>query len=197
MTMRQRLYLLRHGSTGAGNRYIGSTDLPLSPEGVADLEGAADLLQRQELDAVFCSPMRRCRQTLDRLGLHLRPEIVDDLREIDFGRWEGLSFAEICATDGDLVDRWAQGEKDFAFPEGESLRGFLLRIDRIRLMLTTMPARRPLLVTHGGIIRHLVCACLGIEPEKSLLFAVKPGRCTVIDLHSAGGVLAGMNLGER
>jgi len=195
--MTQRLYLLRHGATGAGNRYIGATDLPLSPDGMADLAGAADLLQQQELDAVFCSPMQRCRQTVDRLGLHRRVEIVDDLREIDFGRWEGMSFAEICATDGELVDRWSQGETDFAFPEGESLRGFLGRIDKIRTMLTATPARRPLLVTHGGVIRHLVCACLGIGPEKALLFAVKPGRCTVIDLHSAGGVLAGLNLGGR
>ncbi len=193
--MTQRLHLLRHGSTGAGNRYIGSTDLPLSPDGAADLEGAADLLQRQEIDAVFCSPMRRCRQTVDRLGLAPGTEIVEDLREIDFGRWEGLSFAEICATDGELVDRWAQGATDFAFPEGESLRDFLGRIDRIRMMLTATPARRPLLVTHGGVIRHLVCACLGIGPEKSLLFEIKPGRCTVIDIHSAGGVLAGLNLG--
>jgi len=197
MTMMKRLYLLRHGSTGAGNRYIGSTDLDLSPEGAADLEGAAGLLQRQQVDAVLCSPMRRCRQTVDRLGLHRRAEIVDDLREIDFGRWEGLSFAEICATDGELVDRWAQGAADFAFPEGESLRGFLGRIDAIRTMLTATPARRPLLVTHGGVIRHLLCACLGIEPEKSLLFEIKAGRCTVIDLHSAGGVLAGLNLGGR
>jgi len=197
MTMRQRLYLLRHGSTGAGDKYIGTTDLPLSPEGAADLEGAAGLLQRQELDAVFCSPLQRCRQTLDRLGLHRRAEIVDDLREIDFGRWEGLSFAEICATDGALVDRWAQGAADFAFPEGESLRDFFARIERIRMMLATTTARRPLLVTHGGVIRHLLCACLGIDPEKSLLFAVKPGRCTIIDLYSAGGVLAGLNLGER
>ena len=197
MTMRQRLYLLRHGATGAGDRYIGSTDLHLSPQGAADLEGAADLLQRQEIDAIFCSPMQRCRQSLDRLELHLRAEIVDDLREIDFGRWEGLSFAEICRTDGALVDRWALGAADFAFPEGESLRDFCARIDRIRLMLTTTSARRPLLVTHGGVIRHLLCACLGIEPEKSLLFAVRPGRCTIIDLYSTGGVLAGLNLGER
>lgn len=195
MTETKRLYLLRHGSTGAGNRYIGSTDLALSPEGAADLEAAAALLQRQQVDAVFCSPMQRCRQSLDRLGLDRRAEIVDDLREIDFGRWEGLSFAEICRQDSDLVDRWAQGPTDFAFPEGESLRGFHARIDRIRTMLTATPARRPLLVTHGGIIRHLLCACLGIGPEKSLLFEIKPGRCTIIDLHSAGGVLAGLNLG--
>lgn len=197
MTVVKRLFLLRHGSTGAGDRYIGATDLPLSDEGAADLAAAAAFLQRQEIDAVYCSPMLRCRQTLELLGLDCRTEIVDELREVDFGRWEGLSFAGICEQDPALVDQWALGGVDFTFPEGEAMHDFLLRVDKVRGMLATTTARRPLLVTHGGIVRHLLCACLGIAPEKSLLFSVRTGRCTILDLHPAGGVLAGLNIGDR
>jgi broad specificity phosphatase PhoE len=195
MTTVKRLFLLRHGSTGAGDRYIGATDLPLSDDGAADMADTAVFLQRQQIDAIYCSPMRRCRQTLELLGLDCRTEIVDDLREVDFGRWEGLSFAGICEQDQALVDRWAEGEADFAFPGGEAMQAFLARVDTIREMLATSTASRPLLVTHGGIIRHLLCACLGIAPEKALLFSVQAGRCAILDLHSAGGVLAGFNLG--
>ncbi len=62
-------------------------------------------------------------------------------------------------------------------------------------MLKATSARRPLLVTHGGVIRRLICVSLGIAPEKSLVFNVRAGRCAIIDLHSQGGVLAGLNIG--
>ncbi|KAB2927629.1 MAG: histidine phosphatase family protein [Leptonema illini] len=194
MTPVKRLFLLRHGPTGAGDRYIGATDLPLSDDGAADLADTAAFLRRQDIDAVYCSPMRRCRQTLDLLGLGCRTEIVDDLREVDFGRWEGLSFAGICERDQALVDQWAQGGADFTFPGGEAMPDFLARVGRVRRMLATATASRPLLVTHGGIIRHLLCLCLGIAPEKALLFSIRAGRCAILDLHPAGGVLAGLNL---
>jgi broad specificity phosphatase PhoE len=192
----KRIFLLRHGSTGTDGRYVGATDLPLSREGAADLAGTAAFLRRQEIDTVFCSPMRRCRQTHELLGLACPVEIVDDLREIDFGRWEGQSFEEICKKDEKLVQEWAQGTDDFTFPEGESIAHFALRVSRVMDMLMATAACRPLLVAHGGVIRHLLCTCLGIAPEKSLLFNVRFGRCAIIDLHSQGGVLAGLNVGD-
>lgn len=191
----KRLFLLRHGSTGMDGRYVGASDLPLGGDGVADLAGTAAFLQRQEIDLALCSPMRRCRETFEHLDLACPVEIVEDLREIDFGRWEGRSFEEICREDEKLVDKWAQATEDFTFPQGEAVAHFALRVKRVMETLQTTSARRPLLVTHGGVIRRLLCACLAIAPEKSLVFNVRAGRCAIVDLYPEGGVLDGLNIG--
>jgi broad specificity phosphatase PhoE len=195
MTTAKQLFLLRHGQTAARGRYIGSTDLPLAPEGERGVEQIASLLRQKEFDAIYCSPMLRCRQTLDILALEQTSHICEELREIDFGRWEGLTFAEICEQDGEIVDSWSRWSEDFSFPQGESLRDFLNRIMQIKKKIAEGPAEKLLLVTHGGVIRHLICSCLGLAPEKYLLFDVQPGLFAVVDLYRDGGILAGLNQG--
>ncbi len=134
----KRLFLLRHGSTGMDGRYVGATDLPLGSDGAVDLTDTAAFLQRQQIDTVFCSPMRRCRQTIELLGLACPVEIVEELREIDFGRWEGRSFEEICREDERLVDQGAEDAENFAFPDGEAIADFALRVKRVMEMLKAM-----------------------------------------------------------
>ncbi|HMA47870.1 MAG TPA: bifunctional RNase H/acid phosphatase, partial [Frankiaceae bacterium] len=87
--------LLRHGQTALSveKRFSGLGDAPLTPRGVAQARAVADRLRGARFDGVFCSPLRRTRQTTELLG---RPYTVDEgLRETDFGAWEGLTFAEV------------------------------------------------------------------------------------------------------
>ena len=72
--------------------------------------------------------MQRCRQTAAAVAPELPPQIDPDLREIDFGQWEKRTFQEAAAADPSLVDRWADFDPDFAFPGGESVGGFLSRV---------------------------------------------------------------------
>jgi len=193
--MVKRLYLLRHGRVDTHGRYIGSTDLPLLPEGMEDLMAVAPYLHRQNIDEILCSPLLRCRQSMEVLNLAVRTAICPDLREIDFGEWEGLSFAEILQRDASLVEKWAVWSEDFNFPGGEGIRPFLQRIEKVRQMIDAATADRLLVISHGGVIRQLVCSCLGLGPENYLAFDIQPGLCSVIELHSQGGVLVGMNQG--
>ncbi len=64
-----------------------------------------------------------------------------DLKEIDFGDWEGLSFQEIAAADPEHVLKWARFKPDFSFPGGESITHFLDRVGRIAKCLTEMPEK--------------------------------------------------------
>ena len=194
--MVKRLYLLRHGRVDNHGRYIGSTDLPLLPEGVKDLVAVSPYLRRQKIDEIYCSPLLRCRQTLEALNLDVRSAICPDLREIDFGEWEGLGFAEILQRDASLVEQWAEWSEDFSFPGGEGIGPFLQRIHKVRQMIDTAAADRLLVISHGGVIRQLICSCLGLGPENYLAFDIQPGLCSVIELHSQGGVLVGLNQGK-
>lgn len=190
-----KLFLLRHGRVDTEGRYIGSTDLPLLPEGREELAAIGPFLRRQNFAAILCSPLLRCRQSLEVLNLGVQTEICDYLREIDFGAWEGMTFAEIVHRDALLVEQWAAWSEDFRFPEGESIGAFLRRINAVRQRIAEQSAKRLLIISHGGVIRQLICSFLGLGPEKHLVFDIRPGLCSVIDLHAAGGVLIGLNQG--
>ncbi|MFH0782443.1 MAG: alpha-ribazole phosphatase [Pseudomonadota bacterium] len=190
----KEVYLLRHGDTGRKGCYIGSTDIPLSATGYQQVRGTAELLRRKNIDKVLCSPMLRCRQTLAQLELQMPYQVIEILREVDFGRWEGKKFAEIAEDDAEAVAAWVRDPAQFCFPEGEALTNFHKRVTAIFKMLGDAHSKSILLVTHGGIIRHLLCLCLGIPVEKYLSFDVQPGSYSSLFLSSGGGVLTGMNL---
>ncbi len=190
----KHVYLLRHGDTGRHGCYIGSTDVPLSLLGQQQVRDTGRTLRQKNIDKVFCSPMLRCRQTCEQLDLPIPYQVNELLKEVDFGRWEGKNFSEIVADDSEAVARWTNDPVHFRFPEGEALVDFHKRVAVIMKMLYEDHSKHILLVTHGGIIRHLVCICLGIPLDKYLAFAVQPGSFSSLQLYSGGGVLTGMNV---
>ena len=192
-----RLILLRHGRTGLPGRYVGSSDVPLSEEGRNQIIDLRPGLGAMQIDGLLASPMLRCTETASLLRLGLPVQLDPDLREIDFGRWERKTFAEIEAQDPELVRHWATGTDDFRFPEGETTAGFAGRVESVKNRLLASDAQTLLLVSHGGVIRALICALLGLSLDKYLLFQVAKGRYSTMELHSGGGVLTGINLGSR
>jgi broad specificity phosphatase PhoE len=116
-----------------------------------------------------------------------------NLREIDFGRWEGMSFAEIAAADPAAVDRWAALEDAFAFPEGEGIANFRERIGAAAERIIIEPAGTVVLFTHGGVIRFLICHFLGLPDRHHLLFDVRPASISEIRIDGGKGVLTLLN----
>ncbi len=194
MLAEKQIYLLRHGDTGRQGCYIGSTDVPLSPVGRQQVIDTARTLKQKNIDKVLCSPMLRCRETFEQLDLPIPCQINGLLKEVDFGRWEGKSFAEIAADDAEAVAAWIKDPRHFCFPGGEALADFYKRVTAIMKILVEDHSEHILLVTHGGIIRHLLCLCLGLPFDKYLAFAVQPGSFSSLFLTSDGGVLNGMNI---
>lgn len=190
----KELYFLRHGDTGLQGRYIGSTDVPLSGQGLEQVRKTGLLLRKKGVTKIFCSPLLRCRQTLAELEFAGACQFSELLREIDFGRWEGKNFTEIVHSDQTLVDSWVADPLHFCFPSGESLHSFARRIALFIPELTSVSEDTILVVAHGGVIRHLICLLLGLSVEKYLLFDVEAGSFCSIRLYPEGGVLTGFNI---
>ena len=190
----KELYFLRHGDTGLQGRYIGSTDVPLSESGIEQVRKTARLLQGKRVEKIVCSPMLRCRQTLEQLYLPCTCQFNELLREVDFGRWEGKNFSEIVKIDKELVDSWVIEPDVFSFPGGESLAAFKNRIATFKILLKNMAEDNILVIAHGGVIRHLLCLLLGLDSDNYLVFDVKPGCFCSIRLFTEGGVLTGFNI---
>lgn len=193
--MVKTLYLLRHGATAANGRFIGKTDLPVVDSGYVQLEKTRVLLSEEGVSEILSSPMLRCRQSSEHLQLGLETVVLDDLREIDFGNWEERNFQEISESWPDEVAAWSVWSEQFAFPGGENIGDFLRRLKKVQEYIAQCKAEKLLVVTHGGVIRHLLCLYLNISPRNYLLFDIRPGRYTTLSLHSQGGVLTSLNCG--
>ncbi len=188
------MYLMRHGTTTLHGLYVGSTDVSLNREGRAKVIRTGEILAGEHIEQVFCSPMKRCRETLDLLRLDVSSEIEKDLREINFGRWEGRSFKEISKTDSDLIEDWRVNSESFCFPEGECVKAFNRRVGAFAQKVATASGNRILIVAHGGTIRHLLCTFLGLAPEKRMIFDIQAGAFSIVTLYDNIGALTGLNV---
>lgn len=193
----KNLFLLRHGDTGLHGRYIGSSDVPLTDLGKEQSRNTGRLLQGKRINQILCSPMLRCRQTWQQLDTTMGCRFNELLKEIDFGNWEGKTFAEIVQSDQELVDSWVTDPDNFSFPGGESNAAFRKRVSNIKSELEEMVEDNILVITHGGIIRNLLCLFLDLDFDKYLVFDVKPGCFCSIRVHSEGGVLTGFNISGK
>jgi broad specificity phosphatase PhoE len=195
----KKILLARHCSTGERYRgcFVGATDLPVGTEAPEEGARLAEVLGPFAPAVTFCSPYLRVRQTVELLVERLplgEIQVKYDLREIDFGRWEGSRFAELGAGDAELVKRWSAWNEDFVFPEGEAVADFLARTGSMAASLAARPEGSILVVAHGGVIRALLCHLLKLPLRNYLLFDVKPARLATLDLFPEGGVLTGLNL---
>jgi len=196
-----KLILVRHGDTGERfhHRYIGSTDIPLSVPGRQQMFALKKLFSHGMPTIRLCSPLTRCRETADILleGVPGGYGIDPDLREIDFGKWENLTFSDILAKFPKDVERWVSFDPEFTFPQGESIRSFQARLNHFTAQLADAAVDSALVITHGGVIRFLICQLLQLEPWQYILFEVKAASVTVINICEGKGVLVGLNLSDR
>jgi len=145
------LLLVRHGETdwNAAGRLQGHTDRPLNDYGRQQARELADRLAGDDIEAVYASDLARARETAEILGARLGLEVVidPDLREKNWGNWEGLTSDERAAI---------------AF-EGESTEAHRERVLRaVDRIVEAHPDGRVVVVTHGGSLRRIQAAVSGI-----------------------------------
>jgi ribonuclease H / adenosylcobalamin/alpha-ribazole phosphatase len=161
--------LLRHGETAlsAERRFAGRGDIPLTSAGFAQAAAVAGrLAARGGIDAIVTSPLARARQTAEAVahatGAPLRAD--DGLAETDFGKWEGLTFAEASERWPEEISAWLR-DTAAAPPGGESFAAVRRRVDgALDRLLAEQPSGTLLLVSHVTPIKTLVCRALLAPP---------------------------------
>lgn len=166
MTIR-RLILVRHGETEGESRirYYGSTDVELSAEGLAQMRQVARELRNQPTDLVLASTLRRSWGGARVVGGGASVRLLAGLREIDFGRWEGLTKPEIQAQDPVLYEDWQRGADGFEYPGGELRADFQSRVSADLEMALAAPGNTAVGVLHKGVIREIVRHLTGAALE--------------------------------
>jgi broad specificity phosphatase PhoE len=165
MSQLRRIVLVRHGET-VGNSHIrfhGSSDLPLSESGRAQMREVAYRLRREVFDLVVASPLQRSWEGAWIVSGGAPVRLEADFREVHFGRWEGLTREEIEAADPVLYADWQSGAPGFEYPSGEKKSDFRARVAAGLERLQASGASYALLVLHKGVIRIIAETLLG-EP---------------------------------
>lgn len=197
--MSKRLLLIRHAATAQNfaGCYIGSSDVPVAQEQLSEIRlSLAKKVVEFEPHRCFCSPMQRTFKTAEILleKTDVSIEFDERLREISFGKWEGMNFQEIATQYPELIQQWSESPLKFGFPGGEKIEMFNERIYAVADSFINYPEDNLLVVTHGGVIRTMICHFLGLSALDYLKFVVQPGTLTVIDIEKGGGCLSALNL---
>lgn len=205
------MVFVRHGQPEpeSRGRCYGRLDVALSPEGVRESEALGATLAAVRLSAVYTSPRRRARSTAEAIcaGRSSPPVADDRLCELDFGTFEGRTYAEIEREEPEFFRRWMTEPTAVTFPGGESY-GVL----RARVASAVAEFRRDhegetiAVVAHGGPVRAALAEVMSLPDER--LFAVDVGYCrvSVVDWFGGDGIVRVLNgvgadlptvLGER
>jgi len=162
------LRLVRHGETdwSAQRRYTGRTDLALNAAGRTQAAGLA-AIAGDPYDSVWCSDLARCVETARLMGV--MASRTPALREFDFGELEGKQWDEL----DDAAQQALLAFDGFAAPGGDSVADFGARVDEF---VDGLGDGHHLLVTHGGVIRHLLRRVAGDAD-------VRPGTWRDLELH--------------
>jgi probable phosphoglycerate mutase len=184
----RRLYFIRHGETdwNAEGRLQGQQDIPINPRGRAQADEVAGRLAGLVADPGALpwrvSPLGRTRETAEiaRRALRLPEsdyELDPDLREISFGRWEGLTWKELRKADPAAArareaDKWA-----FVPPGGES---YAMLTERMRPFATGLD-RDMVVVSHGGVARALLRLLCGLSAGQAPSIDIWQGRVLLFE----------------
>ncbi len=187
------IYLLRHGATRRPGTYIGRSDIELSEKGRVQVRALRPFVSAFRFDQCYCSPLSRCRETFELLDIASPCTMDNNLQEIDFGQWEGLSFAQIEARFPSQLERWVEQQDRFQFPDGDLITAFNDKIRRWCDNLLTKKLERVFIVSHGGVIRAALCHLLGIDSTKAFAFHVKEGCVAALTVDDGFGRLEFFN----
>jgi alpha-ribazole phosphatase/probable phosphoglycerate mutase len=160
-----RFWLIRHGEPAEESRHrcYGSLDVGLSDTGRAQMAEVAGYLDGEPVAVIYASPRSRTFESARILAAarSCPVEVVPDLREIDFGDFEGLPYDEIAVRYPDLYWQWMATPTEVHFPNGESFSEMRVRVLRaFDSIERERKGQTVAIVSHGGVNRILMARAL-------------------------------------
>jgi broad specificity phosphatase PhoE len=178
------LVLVRHAESRGAGKFVGQQDEPLSTEGRRQLKGLARKLSKFRFQAIFASDLTRAIATAratarrQKLEVQIRP----GLREMHFGRWQGLSWEQIRRREPRAADRWSKHFPSESIPGAERFPRFRRRVNaELTAIVDANRGRCVLVVTHAGVIRVALAGALDMKDENIFRLAVDPCGLSVLE----------------
>jgi broad specificity phosphatase PhoE len=165
----KKILLVRHGQTDWNDiqKFQGTTDIPLNEAGLAQAEAVARRVAGWPVDVVYVSPLTRARQTADLIAAAhgQSPVVMEELKEVNFGSWEGLHYKTLTEQKDKALLKWI-ADPFFCIPEGgEDWTSIKRRAERVVQRVLDSQHRHTVIVSHGGIMKALLVAFLDFDPH--------------------------------
>ena len=182
------LVLVRHGETewSRSMRHTGNTDIPLTAEGEAAARRMAERLAGREFALVLTSPMQRARETARLAGFGDRAEVDEDLRERDYGDYEGVTTKEVRKT----IPGWDVWHDEV--PNGETLAQVGARADRV-IERALAADGDTLIFAHSHLLRTLGARWIGLAPDGGGKLVLSTATLSTLGFERERRVLRGWN----
>jgi broad specificity phosphatase PhoE len=174
-TNAQRVFVVRHGETewSLSGQHTGVTDIPLTENGRAVARRLRPILAEQSFTLVLTSPLRRARETCELTGLGAGAVLEPDLKEWNYGEYEGLTPTQIHAKKpGWMIFR-------DGCPGGETPEQVGARVDRVIARVRATPGNVALFA-HGHVFRVLVARWIGLPPGAGQHFLLDTATLNVL-----------------
>ncbi len=164
-----RLILVRHAETAIRGRYCGHLDPELNQQGREQLAAIAIRLTAFSGARILSSDLRRAQQTAAAIAEHLGTpfELWPALREMWFGRWEGLTWDEVEQQFPADARAWLEESATTAPTGGESAAAFHRRVGAALDEIRRSATKDTILVTHAGVIRSVLVQAGGVGDEEA------------------------------
>src|SRR5438132_8015030 len=186
---RPQVVLVRHGETewSASGRHTGTTDVPLTDQGRRQAEALGRCLKDWSFVLVLASPLRRATETCRLAGLAASKEARDDLREWDYGEYEGRTTADI-RTGRPGWSLWMDG-----VPGGETAERVGRRADRI-VAEARAAGGDVALFAHGHILRVVAVRWLDLPPDRGRSLALETATISILGYERETSVITRWNM---
>lgn len=179
------LVLVRHGQTewSRSGQHTGTTDLPLLPEGEDAAREVGAMIGHMSFVAAYTSPLQRARDTARLVGL-TDVEVDEDLREWDYGGYEGLTRAQIRRLTGEPAwEIFRNGVAPGKTP-GETVEDVAARASHVVARVTPLLSEgNVVLVAHGHLLRILTAVFLRMNPRFGARLLLDPGAVSMLGFH--------------
>ncbi|MGB9735275.1 MAG: alpha-ribazole phosphatase [bacterium] len=197
--MATKLYLIRHGETedAQAKKYKGSINVPLSDNGIKQIEMLADFLKKHTLlNAVYSSPLSRAQNSAEIIAqkYNLQTTIVEQLREIHFGAWEGMNFEEVQEKFPEEFEIWANDPVKQGPVNGETIIQLRNRVmEAVNQILSINKNQNVAIVAHGAVNRVIIADILGLPLNNIFRIEQDFGALNIIEFHRRFPILRLLN----
>ena len=191
--MERTIFLIRHGRPDLPDRkmrFLGSTDLSLSSEGISQARELQEIFQNHALEKVFHSGMKRTAQTAEIIfgEMHMEMEIVPELREITFGDWENLAMEEISSEQPQAFAARGLDFAGFRPPGGENFLDLQKRAYPAFEKILDSTRGDVVIVGHAGVFKSIIITIMGLSFQQ--LFSFRLDYCGVSVICQKEGFLS-------
>ena len=194
----KKIFLVRHGESkwNVLKKIQGQQDVPLTDRGKIQAYQIGDRLLSEKIDSIYSSDLKRAYDTATIIGKKLQIDVnpMTELREINFGQWEGASYDKIYSTNHKEIILWRKAPEKLNIDGIESLKKLQLRaMSAVNKIINSETGNNILIVSHSATLKTIILGLLNIDLANFKNLTLDNVSLTIVEFRNYNRVLKVLN----